>query len=94
MDITKLWKKKTKAYKTVFESDEGQIVLQDLYKLCKINQISYVEGCPDKTAFNEGVKYVAHYIKNTLGQSIADIDKMLEDYKKSANLKGIKNVRR
>jgi hypothetical protein len=97
MDISNLWRKKIKSYQKVFGSEEGRIVLHDLYKLCKINNPSYVENSPDKTAFNEGVKYVAYYLKNTLKQSTADIDKFLEEYDKSAKrniLKGVNNVRR
>ncbi len=81
--ISHLWKRKSKAYKAVFETEEGKIVLNDLYKLCKINNPSYVENSPDKTAFNEGAKYVAYYIKNNLNQSSTDIDKFLEEHSKS-----------
>ena len=84
MDITSLWRRKVKSYHKTFGSVEGKIVLNDLYRLCKIDQPSYVENSPDKTAFNEGVKYVAYYIKNTLKQSTADIDELLKEQKESA----------
>jgi hypothetical protein len=78
-----IFKKKLKLYKKVFESPEGKEVLLDLYKVCRIDQLSYVENSSHKTSYNEGVKFVAHYIKNTLRQSDQDIDKMLDDQRKS-----------
>jgi hypothetical protein len=84
MDITNLWRRKVKAYHKVFDTPEGKIVLHDIYKIAGIDLPSYVENCPDKTSYNEGAKYVARHIKNTLNQSTADIDKFLEEQKKSA----------
>lgn len=94
--INLMWKKKANMYKLAFSTEEGKYVLNDLYKFSKISHPSYVENSPDKTAFNEGAKAMAYYIKNTLKQSAADVDKFLEEYSKSTNnniLKGT-NVRR
>jgi hypothetical protein len=87
---------RAKAYQRLFESDDGKFVLYDLYKLCRIDKISYVENSPDKTAFNEGAKYVMHYVKGLLKQSTVELDRFLEEQKPHHNniLKGIKNDRR
>ena len=78
--IKEIFTKKRKAYKDTFSTDSGKIVLADLYKLCKTDNLSYVENSPDKTAFNEGAKYVALYIRNTLKQRTEDIEKLLEEH--------------
>lgn len=81
--FTKLFKTRAKNYKKAFGTEEGKQVLNDLYKVCKINQPSYVENSPDKTAFNEGAKYVVHYIRGILKQSTEDVDKLLKEHKES-----------
>lgn len=97
MNIKSRLNKKQEMYKKVFESEEGKYVLNDIYKFSKINFPSYVEGYSDKTAFNEGAKSLAYYIKNVLKQDSKDVDTLLDEYKKhSINynaLKGVKNVR-
>lgn len=96
-DIKDRINKKNDTYKKLFESDEGKYVLNDIYKFCKINSPSYVEGYTDKTSFNEGAKSLAYYIKSILKQSSKDVDSFLEEYhEKSINynaLKGVRNVR-
>ena len=88
--------RKSKAYEETFSTDSGKLVLADLYRLCKTNNLSYVENSPDKTAFNEGAKYVALYIQGVLKQSPEDINKLLEEHAKKSSynpLKGESNVR-
>jgi hypothetical protein len=82
--------KKGITYKKVFESDEGKYVLNDIYKFCRITHPSYVEGSSHKTAFNEGAKSFAHYIKGVLKQSPTDIDALIEEYSKSNNYNVLK----
>lgn len=76
---------KSTRYKNVFSSDEGKFVLSELYRFCGMDRPSYVEGCPDRTAYNEGLKRAALHIKGVLKQSNADIDKLLNTYQKSVN---------
>lgn len=85
-DITKKFlTSRNRQYKNVFESEEGKLVLAELYKFCGLNRPSYVEGNPDRTAYNEGLKRVAYHIRSILKQSDKDIDKLLEDYSNHNN---------
>ena len=89
--------KKSKTYKKVFETEDGKYILNDIYKFCRINHPSYVEGFADKTSYNEGAKSFAYYVKGLLKQSSIDVDKFIEEYSKSNNynaLKGLNNDRR
>ncbi len=58
-----LWKKfeTVKAYKKVFESPEGKLILQDLVRECGLLNNSY-RGDTDDLLFNEGKRNVGLYI--------------------------------
>lgn len=45
-------------YKSVFGSEDGKAVLEDLLKFTKVTQISFTPNQPEMTAFNEGMKRV------------------------------------
>lgn len=76
-----LFKKKNKAYKEVFSTEAGKIVLADIYRVTKINHPSYVDNNRDRTTYNEGAKFVAYYIRDQLNQNLEDIIKILEGTK-------------
>jgi len=88
--IAKNFNKKSKIYKKVFESEEGKYILKDIYRFCRINHPSYVEGYQDKTSFNEGAKSFAYYVKNILNQSDADVDQFIAEYNKASNYNALK----
>jgi len=54
------------AYKVVFASPHGQIVLKDLEIHCHVNKTTFVAGDSDVTFFNEGKRAVALSIKRKL----------------------------
>lgn len=45
-------------YKTVFGGQDGEDVLLDILKFCKVNQPTYIPGDPHTSAFNEGMRRV------------------------------------
>jgi soluble cytochrome b562 len=67
-----------KNYHKTFGTEEGKMVLADLYKACGMDRPSYVEGNPDRTAYNEGMKRIGLRIKSILKQS----DKQLNELAK------------
>ncbi len=72
-------------YRKVFSDNEGEYVLADIYKFCGMDRPSYVEGSPDRTAYNEGMKRVALRIKGIMNQSSHDVDKLVSSYRESIN---------
>ena len=76
---------KNSRYRKVFSDNEGEYVLAELYRFCGIDRPSYVEGSPDRTAYNEGMKRVALHIKGILKQSNTDIDELINTYQESVN---------
>ena len=55
--ITKVRRRK-QAYRTIFRTIEGQVVLDDLYRFCGVEAQSFTSD-PCLTAFNEGKRRVA-----------------------------------
>jgi hypothetical protein len=77
---------KNSKYKKVFlNNEEGEYVLAEIYKFAGLDRTSYVQGVPDATAYNEGMKRVALHIKGILKQSNTDIDKLINNYQESVN---------
>ena len=76
---------RNKNYRKVFSDNEGEYVLADLYRFCGMDRPSYVEGSPDRTAYNEGMKRVALRIKSIMNQSSSDVDRLVSSYKESIN---------
>ena len=82
--------KKSKIYKKLFATEDGKFVLNDIYRFCRISSPSYVEGFNDKTAYNEGAKSFAYYLKAVLKQDTLDVDKFLEEQRKLTNYNPLK----
>lgn len=60
------YSKKVKAYQDVFNSPQGQEVLQDILSHCHFYQPSHTPGDPYETAFREGERNVALKIVKAL----------------------------
>lgn len=61
------------AYKRLFATDDGKIVLKDLAQFCKIRQPSTVPGDPFETHTNEGMRRVALRVFGFLDMSDGDM---------------------
>ncbi len=66
------------AYKELFETPAGRIVLNDLMTECHLLQTSYVAKDPEKTFFNEGQRNVALYIITKLNLDEKELLKTLK----------------
>ena len=53
-------------YKTVFNSDEGKIVLSDLEKRCHFMTTTNIKGDSHESAYMEGQRSVLLFIKSML----------------------------
>lgn len=62
------------AYKRLFDSEDGKIVLKDLARSCRLDQSSFSSD-PYETAFNEGERHVVLRILKTIE---ADPEKLLQ----------------
>lgn len=58
------------AYKQVFESDNGQKVLEDLEKRCSFYTTTHIKGDSHESAFLEGTRSVVLFIKNMLNKKL------------------------
>ena len=56
------------AYKQVFNSEEGKIVLEDLKKRCNFYTTSHIKGDSHESAFLEGTRSVILFINNMLNR--------------------------
>ena len=45
-------------YERCFGSEDGRAVLEDLVRVCFVQQSTYVPGCTDATLINEGCRRV------------------------------------
>lgn len=77
--IKDLFKTRRQAYKKIFESEEGRVVLADLYKFCGVENPTYVEGDSHGTAYREGMRRVALRIKGILKQDDEQIERLIKD---------------
>jgi len=55
-----------KQYKTVFGSDDGKMVMDDLEKRCFYNVTTFAKGDTNETAFYEGNRNVLLFIKSMI----------------------------
>ena len=53
-------------YKTVFGSDDGKMVMDDLEKRCFYNTSTYSSKEPNETAFFEGQRTILLFIKSMI----------------------------
>ena len=58
------------AYKQVFESDNGQKVLEDIEKRCSFYTTTHIKGDSYESAFLEGTRSVVLFIKNMLNKKL------------------------
>ena len=54
------------AYKRIFESDDGNIVIKDLEKRCHFMSTTNVKGDSHESAYMEGQRSVLLFIKSML----------------------------
>jgi len=70
MDSLKQFEKQVKqlreAYKQIFNSDEGKLVLSDLEKRCHFWSTTNVKGDSHESAYMEGQRSVLLFIKSML----------------------------
>lgn len=67
------------AYRRLFDSPEGKVVLYDLMKSCHVLQTVHTSGDPYETAYKEGERSVVLRILRTLRTNPEAIIKMMED---------------
>lgn len=61
-------KQLTVDYKTVFQSEAGQRVLDDLKKRCSFHTTTHIKGDSHESAFLEGTRSVVLFINNMLNK--------------------------
>lgn len=66
------------AYKELFDTPQGKVVLKDLLGIGRINQPSYVMQDPHATAFNEGSRRVVLYILEKLNADPEAIARLMK----------------
>ena len=54
------------AYKKIFESDDGKVVIKDLEKRCHFMSTTNVKGDSHESAYMEGQRSVLLFIKSML----------------------------
>lgn len=69
------------AYKRVFDSPDGQLVLKDLMRCSNMNS-STVGADPYETYFNEGARSIVLRITKTTAMSLNDIEQYLFEIEK------------
>ena len=72
LSINELEKQLVMAYKSVFSTDAGKNVLDDLSLRCFENRSTYVENNHDKQNVNQGKRSIILYIRDILSK---DLDK-------------------
>ena len=60
------------AYKIVFASPHGQMVLEDIAANCHVHKTTFNAGNSDVTFFNEGKRAVALYINRKVGAASSE----------------------
>lgn len=74
-------RRRSQAYKTFFNTEDGKIVLADILRFTGVDTDPYVLGNPDATMRNLGVQSVGRRLKSILKQKEEDIEKIAEQYK-------------
>ena len=80
VQLRRLMGRKSDLYKSVFRSPDGELVLADLIRETRWDQQSYVEGHPDTTAFNEGMRRVVTRIVRFVSMTPGDIKELVSRY--------------
>ena len=55
-------------YQTVFKSEAGERVLDDLKKICSFHTTTHIKGDSHESAFLEGTRSVVLFINNMLNK--------------------------
>ena len=79
---TDMAQKTISAYKKLFATPEGQIVLRDLMNTTRFRG-SVIGKDPYETYYNEGSRNVVMRIIETINMSDANLEKMLEEMRKT-----------
>ena len=66
------------AYKRLFATDDGQVVLRDLAKFCGVDRPSSVPGDPFATHVNDGMRRVALRVFNFINMSDAEMMRLAQ----------------
>lgn len=85
--LAKKQKKVATAYKKVFSTPEGKIVLKDMMRSCKFLEADYM-GDPNETHFQLGMRFVVSRIFKTMAMPLDHITKMILE----ANSENFENV--
>lgn len=67
------------AYRRVFQSPEGQLVLKHMAKHCYVGTTTFVRGDPDLTLVNEGVRRCFLSILKMANVDLGQVTKLLEE---------------
>jgi hypothetical protein len=67
------------AYKRVFESEDGQVVLRHLMKIGYMTRSTFVAGDPQRTALNEGSRRLVLSILRITKKNPQEIQREIED---------------
>ena len=59
---------RTVLYNRVFGTDEGKMVLDDIMKICRVDNVSADLGNPNITYYNEGARAVGLKIKKIINK--------------------------
>jgi hypothetical protein len=76
--------KVSQAFKAVYETPEGKLILNHLLTHCGMLDSSYVSGAGDMTVFNEGKRFVGLEIAKRLGMDEAATIKMAREQQDAA----------
>ena len=58
----------SKAFQSLFESENGKLVLSELSRMCNENKPTYVDQNPNGSAYKEGQRSVILGIRNQLNK--------------------------
>lgn len=78
-DLVTEREKTLQAYQRLFESADGQKVLQDMMSSCFFKESTFSDN-PQEFAFNEGQRAVILRIINTLRTDIGTYKRQVEEY--------------
>lgn len=63
------WRTRRAAYSAVFDSPMGEVVLDDLMRFCQVDGQAHAPGDPYQTAFNDGARRPALYVRQILNDT-------------------------
>lgn len=69
---------KSSEFKAVFASDVGQRVLGRILGECGVAKLSYIQGSPDRTNFNEGLRSAGLYIMDMVDMDLEKAKQVAE----------------